>query len=254
MVGATEPNTAPIGMGATQGAGVWWASPATFTVAAETQSIDITWGDEAALNEEVGDDYKLWVIVTDAETGCFNYRYLGIDPRTNAFDAEITVVGLADASATGLSLSTDNLDGGNACIALSQLIAYEFNTEATVDDGETYAYFRIALNDPSPSSYSWDFSASFTGFAAENAIEYSTDGTTWNAYTETAVNTVPNTDLEVYIRVRTDASTAAQGITAVISDLQLGTFGALVPDTDTGNNTKTYTINQIPTVGEFTGF
>ena len=65
---------------------------------------------------------------------------------------------------------------------------------------------------------------------------------------------MPNTDLEVYIRVRTDASTAAQGITAVISDLQLGTFGALVPDTDTGNNTKTYTINQIPTVGEFTGF
>lgn len=252
----TDPSDDQIAMGASAGLGVWYAANADFNaVAAATQDIDITWGADAAINEDAGDDYKLWVIVTDAGSGCSNYRFLGIDPRSNSFDVELTVVGLADASATGLDLSNDDADGGNECISLSQLINNEFDTEGAVDDGETYAYFRIVLNIPDPSSYDWKFSASFTGFAAENAIEYSTDGSTWNAYTEGDVNTVTNTDLEVYVRVLTDASSTSQGVTAAISDQQLGAWSnTLVADVTGANDSKGYTIDPIPTVGGFTGF
>lgn len=74
---STDPTTNPVSMGASAGLGVWYAVSATFeNITSTSVAIDITWGVDAAINEAVGDDYKLWVVIDDGVSGCSNYRYL----------------------------------------------------------------------------------------------------------------------------------------------------------------------------------
>lgn len=232
--------------------GVWYTSDAesyTDNVLA-SRSINITWGPASG-----GNQYRLWVVVQDGTSSCYNYRYIPIAPVENSFDIGIYAMGIGDNTNTGGFADPATATSASGCISLVNRYETDFDASSEpTSDGKSYIYFRVKLVGPTSTAYSWKFTPVFTDMA-DATWEYSTDLTSWGAYVIGA-KTVPQADADqiVYLRAKTPLRPTDRPISASVTLQQLGTFSpTLVPDLAVGNNSTSFTVNPIPSIGTFSG-
>lgn len=256
LASANDPLTvgAAIANSGTPGTGVWYAASGSESYmdnVLASLSINITWGSTSG-----GNSYRLWVVVKDGTSNCYNYRFIPVNPMDNTFDIGIFAVGIGDNSLTGgLDLANTTANGSNGCISLDKRydIDYDASNQPT-SDGNGYAYYRVKLVGPASTAFSWKFTPAFTNMT-DATWEYSVDLTSWVSYTIGAT-TVPQADADqtVYLRAKMPLLSTSRAIDASISAQQLGTFiNTLVPDILNTNDGASFTVDPIPAIGTFSG-
>ncbi len=223
-----------------------------------TSTIGITW--DAA---SVGTTYYV-VLMATSGTGCINFRYVEVHPATPPYFT-INAIGVSGAAAgTGLAFANDaalltvcppdTRDGAN----------YNSSDATTDVDGNMYVFYRINRVGGLATNQ-WTATTSFSPSIASSitATDYSLNGTSWLPATGAITNdlTVPTNTTYIIVRltVPIPAGIVANAFTGSIDPLSTYETTALnlqvLDATTTGDpdNQEIFTVNNVPTIGGFSG-
>lgn len=211
-----------------------------------------------AIEWEVGaadaGNYYVWINIIDTDN-CGTYRALLVDPvpaSTDPYDVNFGIVALQ----TGDD-QTDPVDIINNVGSTSQESCPAFVdenwlfttlTDAAVNDGYSYVYFRINRSSETWPSTTWSITPTATG-SATNWEYSSSPAATFTSFTSGNPITGIDTGNALYLRARVTNGAAAQDITVSIAS---GGDDAQTNETATHTeNSATLTVSPVPAVGNF---
>lgn len=209
-------------------------------------------------------NYKVWIKMTDQNTNCTNFRYVPVTVVPNNIDFTIVAMGIDNDNPTTLTSSSVAANAGPACAETAKF-GFEYNSQATVNNGSVYVYFKVARTNGN-NSYNWytDIAAKNNGTNAE--VEYAEDWSATNAGWSSAsvisssapvVSSSGSPDNDYFVRVKVNLATASpsnvQDVVATITNGTELTSGLQDAVTTDASNKDNYQVNDIPTIGGFTG-
>ena len=213
-------------------------------------SVVIEWEEGAA----AAGYYYVWINIIDSDN-CGTFRALLVDPIpaiTDPYNVNFGIVALQ----TGDD-QTDPVDiidnagstSEESCPAfVDENWLFTTLTDATVNDGYSYVYFRINRSSVTWPSTTWSITPTVSGSA--NNWEYSNSAAAvFTSFTSGNAIGGITTGNDLYLRARVTNGNSAQDITVSIAD---GGDDAQTNETATHTeNSATLTVRPVPAVGNF---
>lgn len=225
------------------------------TITAASSTVTITWNSSAA-----GNTYYV-TLVASSTNSCSNFRYVKVLPK-DPVRFEIYAVGVSGASAgTGLTF-TNNATGAalTVCPPDTRDGADYDETDNTVADGSVYVFYRIdRVNGLVTNDWTANVAVTPSLAASIANTDYTIDnGTTWTPVPATGnvTNDAGNNSILVRVKIGVPVGENPNALVGAIDpantyetagSMQILDYTTTIP----GDNSVTFTVNNVPSFGSF---